>query len=1015
MMTPRAPLVKASSHLFRRQKRAVLAFLPMVAAALLMVFAIIAAQTTIWHLHARADRETQAGLNRIALILADQTSRSFQAADLVLKDASDRIDALAAAEGTARPQLGGEVLHDYLVDKVKGLPQVANLILIGADGIYANSGREWPVARTSFAHREQFRYHRDRSDGGLFVSEPVKNTYDGAWTIYLARRLAAADGQFAGVVQAAVRLNYFEKFYASVALGEGGSISLRRDDGTVLAHHPWIEGLVGSRPAGHAAASETLDDPARYVAVRRVPDFPLVVSTALTKEAVLGSWRQDATTLAVGTLGALFAVVLLLCVLYREMRNLRRSEVLLEGQNMRLESSERLLLDAQRIGRLGHWFADPARRDAIWSPQMFEIAGIETMESVPFEKFASLLHPEDAGAFLAAHREARLNSEPFTHEHRWLRPDGTVRWVRFDSDPQFGPDGNVTGTLGTVQDITDRKEAERAAEESRARLFDAIESVSQGFIMYDNEDRFVLANGRFQEMFPQLAALLVPGMRYEEILRIGWQFGLFGEMGADFEQWRARMLAWHGTGEPIENRYPDGRWIQFVDHRTSDGGVAGIRTDITEFKQVQAALEQKLKDLEKSRAELEAQKQELVVTSQDLVKARDSAEQLSKAKSEFLAIMSHEIRSPLSGMVGMIELLRDTQLNEEQERYAKLAKESSDSLLSVINDILDFSKLEAGRISTERVDFDVLDLVNGVAMLQMPKARDKGVDLEVIAPTELPSWLSGDPTRLRQILLNLVNNAVKFTERGRIIVTVSHRELAAGELELRVEVADTGIGIEAQQQSQLFTPFVQADTSISRKYGGSGLGLAICKKLCAMMRGAIGVQSTLGQGSTFWFTVICSLGNPNVSDAPPLVPLTGETLDILVAEDSPIIATLISTLLRKRGFCPDMVKNGLEAVDAVSRKNYDIVLMDVNMPEMDGMSAARAIRSLPGTESCVPIVGLTANVLAEQRDSYLAAGMNDYVSKPIRPDALFSAIERWAVRADQLGADHGRSDLRLVQ
>ncbi|MBR0993084.1 response regulator [Bradyrhizobium japonicum] len=972
-----------------------------------MLLAIVAAETTIWHLHGRADRETQAGLNRIALILADQTSRSFQAADLVLKDASDRIDALAAADATAQPHLGDKGLHDYLVDKVKGLPQVANLILIGADGIYANSGREWPVPPTSFTHREQFRYHRDNLNGGLFVSEPVRNTYDGAWTIYLARRLTGSDGRFAGVVQAAVRLNYFEKFYASVALGEGGSIALQRNDGIVLAHHPWVEGLVGTRPErGSELTDLPVNDPARYVAIRRVPDFPLVISTALTKEAVLGSWRRDATTLIVGTLGAAIAVILLLCVLYRKMRNLRRSEVLLAGQNLKLENNERLLLDAQRIGKLGHWFADAAGRNAIWSPQMFEIAGIAALDCVPLERFISLLHPDDVGEFLVARRHARANTEPFTHVHRWVRPDGSIRWVRLDSDPQFGPDGSVTGTFGTAQDITDRKEAERVAEESRSRLFDAIESVSQGFILYDSEDRFVLANGRYREMFPELTALLVPGMRYEEILRVGWQFDLFEEPDADFDEWRARMLAWHGTGEPVESRYPDGRWIQFVDHRTSDGGIAGIRTDITEFKQVQATLEQKLKDLEKSRAELEAQTRELVATSQDLVKARDAAEQLSRTKSEFLAIMSHEIRSPLSGMVGMIELLRDTQLNEEQKRYAELARESSNSLLDVINDILDFSKLEAGHTSTERVDFDVIDLVNGVVRLVRPKAQDKGLDVEVIVATQLPRWLSGDPTRLRQVLLNLVNNAIKFTPSGRIVVTVSHRELPAGALELRFEVVDTGIGIDPQQQSQLFNPFVQADTSISRKYGGSGLGLAICKKLCVMMRGSIGVQSALGQGSTFWFTITCGIGNPHVTDAPPLVPQIGGSLDILVAEDSPIIATLISTLLRKRGFVPKMVENGVQAVDALAERHYDIILMDVNMPEMDGMSAARVIRRLPGPESNIPIIALTASVLAEQRESYLAAGMNDYVAKPIQPSALFAAIERCARRQEHSGTQH---------
>jgi len=999
-----AALRRVSGGLLRRRKLAVVAYLPMVAAGLLMLLAIVAAETTIWQLHARADRETQAGLGRIALIIADQTSRSFQAVDLVLKDASDRVDAIAVADGAQLPRLTDKALHDYLADKAKDLPQVGNLILIDAEGNYANSGREWPVSPMSLAHREQFRYSRDNPNGGLFVSEPVRNTYDGAWTLYLARRLARADGRFAGVVQAAVRLKHFEQFYAAIALGEGGSISLLRDDGLVLAHHPRVESLIGSvaqerrREVGAGdLQDEPAGDPTRYVAFRRVPDFPLIISTALTKEAVLGSWRRDAAILVVGTLGAAIAVILLLCVLYREMRNLRRSEVLMERQNLKLERNERLLLDAQRIGKLGHWFADAAGRNAAWSPQMFEIAGMAATDSVPFEKFISLLHPEDVRSFFAAQQDARLNGKPFTHEHRWVRSDGTLRWVRLDSDPHLHADGTITGTFGTVQDITERKEAERVARESRNRLSDAIESVSQGFVLYDSEDRFVLANGRFREMFPELSALLVPGMHYDDVLRVGWQLDLFDEQDAKFDEWRADMLTWHRAGKPIERRYPDGRWIQFVDYRTSEGGIAGIRTDITEFKQVQATLEQKLKDLENSRADLETQKQELVVTTQDLVKARDAAEEASRAKSDFLAIMSHEIRTPLSGMVGMIELLRDTPLNEEQQRYAKLARESSDSLLNVINDILDFSRLDAGRISPEHIDFDVLALLEGVVMLMRPRAQDKGLDLAVILANELPQWLKGDPTRIRQVLLNLVNNAVKFTKNGRIVIALSHRELACGRLELRCEVTDTGIGIDPQKQSQLFNPFVQADTSISRKYGGSGLGLAISKQLCEMMGGAIGIESGIEEGSTFWFNIKCAIGSPRVADAPALVPDTDGSFDILVAEDSPIIATLISTLLGKRGLHPDLVVNGVEAVDAVKKKRYDIVLMDVNMPEMDGISATRAIRNLPGAENAVPIIALTANALAGQRESYLAAGVDDYVTKPIQPATLFEAIERWAV------------------
>jgi CheY-like chemotaxis protein len=360
--------------------------------------------------------------------------------------------------------------------------------------------------------------------------------------------------------------------------------------------------------------------------------------------------------------------------------------------------------------------------------------------------------------------------------------------------------------------------------------------------------------------------------------------------------------------------------------------------------------------------------------------------------------MSHEIRTPLSGMVGMVDLMRGTQLSEEQQRYTALAKESSDLLLEVINDILDFSKLEAGRLTPECIDFDVRQLVEGVASVMAGKARMRGLELRTVLQPELPRYLKGDPTRIRQVLLNLSANAIKFTEQGWIAITVSHREAADGKAELRMEIADSGIGMSSEVQAHVFDAFVQADTSISRKYGGSGLGLAICKQLCAMMGGAIGVESVPGQGSRFWFKVMCARGQRPLAQAEPVVAANKAPLDILVAEDSPIIATLISSLLTRQGFRPTLVSNGAKAVAAVAEKLYDLVLMDVQMPEMDGISATRAIRALPGPVRDMPIIALTANALVGQRETYLAAGMNDYVTKPIQPPLLFAAINRWALR-----------------
>lgn len=973
-------------------------YLPMIVASILMALAVFAAAATILSLHERVKRNTTASLGRLALVIADQTSRSFQSVDLILKEITDRV--AAPPDGVTRQlSLEGNLMHRFLAHKAVGVSQVANLILIDAEGNFVNSSLTWPVQSMSLADREQFRHFRDNATRDLFVSEPVRSRPEGTWTVYLARRLEDPDGRFLGVAQAAVRLRHFEDFYKSVSLGEGGTIALLRQDGVMLASYPEEERGAGKRqPVGDRAADEGLPrngkagstGPMRFTAFHAVPGFPLTVSTALTEKAVLDSWRRDTIMLVLGTSGAVAGILLLLLSLARKIRRMRRSEQLLAKQNLDLQRSQQLLVDAQRIGRLGHWASNGFANEAVCSAPVFEIAGVAPEPMISFETLLSWIHPDDVGDFFRSVKAARLEGHQLAHEHRWVRPDDSIRWVRLETDLRDAPSDQLFGPFGIVQDITERKEAECVAEEARHHLFDAIESMSQGFILFDSEDRFILANTHFREMFPSLTSLLQPGVRYGDLLRASLDLGL-----VDSAQAMDWVAAWHQSGSKPMEHCRGGTWIQFVEHRTSYGGTAGLMTDITEFKRIQGTLEQKLKDLEQIRQDLEAQKRELEATSADLVSARDAAESASRAKSDFLAIMSHEIRTPLSGMVGMIDLLRQTPLSDEQERYATLAKESSDGLLSVVNDILDFSKLEAGRLTPEAIDFDVGHLIQGVGLLES-KARAKGQTIVVSQAPDTAKWLKGDPTRIRQVLLNLVNNAIKFTESGRIGVHASHRDLGEGHVELRIEVVDGGIGMSPATQAQLFKPFVQADTSISRKYGGSGLGLAICKRLCNMMDGDIGVESTEGMGSTFWFTVRCRYGKPPVVEAPSLVPAADRSIRILVAEDSPIIATLISSLLCKQGFArPDMVVNGKEAVAAVARKTYDVVLMDVQMPEMDGMSATAAIRASEGPERDLPIIALTANAVVGQREKYLAIGMNDYVTKPIQPGVLFAAIERW--------------------
>jgi len=978
-------------------------YVTMAAAGVLTLLMVVAAGLTIFSLHQRVENGTKANLAQLALVISEQTSRSFQAVDLVLRNVIEHLGTDRSDRSEAETGIASRAVHDLFRNLMAGLEQIDNIVLIDANGDLANHALSWPAPRISLVDRERFQFFLNHDSSELFVSEPVRSRLHGAWVLQLTRRINSAEGKFLGVLSATIRLDYFEKFYRAVALGEGGSIALLRQDGMMLARYPFVESLIGQIYPGAKSRPKELwgkgpDGVVRYVAFRAVPGFPLTVSTAMTEDAVLGSLRRDTATLVLGATGAVAGILLFLALLLRKIRRMKQSEALLANQNGQLAQSRKLLLDAQRIGKVGHWSADPESDTSVWSSQLFEITGLPVAPSVSFATVVDLIHPDDVSAYLRAREHSRKQRLPFRYEHRLVRPDGDIRWVRVEADQQYDANGSATGIFGIVQDITERKVAETIAEESRHRLIDAIEGLSQGFLLFDKDDCFVMSNTHFIEMFPGWGSVLQPGITYEEGMRLAHDRGLIEPKGDQFDAWLQRTMAWHVAGsKSSESQLKDGRWIQSIDHRTSDGGAVSLRTDITAFKSVQAELEHKLADVQAIRRDLEQQKQELVATSADLRSARDAAEAANRAKSDFLAIMSHEIRTPLSGMVGMVDLLRGTPLTEEQQRYTVLANESADLLLEVINDILDFSKLEAGRLQSECIDFDLPHLIEGVASVMGEKAKTRNLELRSSAASDLPTYLRGDPIRVRQVLLNLVANAIKFTEHGSIQIDATYREATDGAVVLRVEVVDSGIGMTPEVQAHVFDAFVQADTSISRKYGGSGLGLAICRQLCAMMGGAIGVESTAGEGSRFWFEVKCQRGSrPAVRPEPAIMP-ANHPLEILVAEDSPIIATLVSSLLRKQGFRPTMVVNGARALEAVSVRMYDLVLMDVQMPEMDGISATKAIRQLPGPERDLPIIALTANALVGQRETYLAAGMNDYVTKPIQPPLLFAAIRRWAL------------------
>lgn len=407
---------------------------------------------------------------------------------------------------------------------------------------------------------------------------------------------------------------------------------------------------------------------------------------------------------------------------------------------------------------------------------------------------------------------------------------------------------------------------------------------------------------------------------------------------------------------------------------------------------------------QEARQELDEANAEIMATNADLVAARDAAERALEVRSALLAAVSHEVRTPMSGILGVSDLLLQDELEPALRERVDLIRQAGEAIMVLTNDILDFSKLEANKVDLERVEVDVVALAEEVVSLMRPRAREKRLRLsstfDVLA---MPQYV-GDPGRLRQVLLNLVSNALKFTERGEVQVRVAVEWRSPDADHVRFEVRDTGIGMTAAQQAVIFDAFAQAESSTTRKYGGTGLGLAICTNLVALMKGKLRVDSAPGQGSSFWFTIPLDHAEPLADEAVRAAEstLTGDgsssifmraaPLSVLLVEDELISRKVVAALLERLGCRVATAHNGQEALDAVQARRYDVVLMDCEMPVMNGFEATGRIRALDGPARRVPVIAMTGHAMEGDRERCLEAGMSDYLSKPIRRRALMMAL-----------------------
>ena len=979
-------------------------------AAVMILTVVTALGFAAWTGRQQALDAARTGTRDLALAVTDSVARAFQTADITLTSVGEllRID---------DRHLGRDQLEEALRQRMAFAPFIRQIAVTDGEGrvLYDTAAGPDPARLDIPVLRRA-----PGGDGeGLVVGPPQPVRFlggrpeGGHRLIPVSRRIETGGANGTRFIVAGLNPLFFRDLFASLIGNAGTRITLYRYDGLPLAATggPAADGAPRGGDAlftTHLPRSEYgsfrgadalgLDQQASY---RTTHAWPLVVLVEIAVEAALAEWRDTLIGLAPPILLFLLSLPLVTVLLVRTLV-------------LRLRDEEKLRLSDRVLSTISDGVAiadaEAAEMPLIYVNPAFErITGYSSADALG--RNGRFLHGDDRDQDgLAAIRRAIAAgtlADPVVVRN--YRKDGSLFWNEFSVSLVRDAQGTVTHAVGIQRNVSERVKGEQR-DRDRLRVMEAITGTASL-----EEVLTAIAEAVEQETAQSLGAIVLLD---ETSSSIGWSIHpslaepvvdrladiappsaretLLSALSSGERLWLDGLVDLRAAADPDDGaaaaRAPDiqAAWVEPM--RASDGSILGALLLLQDCGESDGSPARE--EMIRQWAHLAAIAIERHRAVQRLITAKSEAEQANRAKSNFLAVMSHEIRTPMTGVIGMADLLLRTALTGEQKTFVETLRSSAQILLTILNDILDISKIEADRLVLEEIDFDPVATIEDVVDLLKHSAKVKDLGLFLELDRALPALVRGDPTRLRQILINLAGNAIKFTPEGRVTIRVGAAE-AEGTVRLSFEIEDTGIGMTVHQLSQLFKPFVQADTSTTRRFGGSGLGLAISKRLVELMQGEFAVTSVPGEGSLFRFSV--RLRPVFVALAPPKPALAGAssaapgpdggrqagTYRVLVAEDNTVNQLIIRSYLEKCGHSVVMAGNGVEAVRAVQEGQFDLILMDMQMPEMDGEEATRCIRALPAPVGTLPIFALTADAIPENRSRYLACGLTGLLTKPI--------------------------------